>query len=376
MLDQILDEHGVPPDGWAFDRPPLTGALLRRQAAAMTGRAAGEDGWRAEHMLLMPEGYWATLAEIWEGFLNGAPMPAALNQVRTVNIPKEEGGLRPVSIAQLLWRIANSALLAQVAPWVEAWAPEALQGGLKGRSAEHIHAQLMEALDRARREGHPFSAVKQDLRKCFDSVRPEVAVHLLRRFGLPEALGRYILRFYEGQNRWMQAAGATAAAPLKPEISILQGCPLSCLLLAALMATWVRAVANAAPEVQAGIYVDDRFLSTDSEEPEGPLEQAVIAGAAADLALGFLRHPDKKRAAATNRPLRLRLRPLADRVGRAKDSLEVLGVHYAFGLRRVRTYKVVRREEADRRLRRVACVSRAAGMRRKLIRQLVLPMLA
>ena len=63
----------------------------------------------------------------------------------------DDGGERPISLAQVLWRLANTVVVDKLTTWVDQWAPEELCGGLRGRSAETIYAALEAALTAAHR---------------------------------------------------------------------------------------------------------------------------------------------------------------------------------------------------------------------------------
>ena len=197
---------------------------------------------------------------------------------------------------------------------------------------------------------------------------------IIRRFGMPPGMTAYLRCLDELQTRWLEAAGATAAEPISPERSILQGCPLSCIWMAAVMTVWVHAL-RGIPQIECKVYVDDRIVSTNAAEPLGPLTAAARRSDEADAALGLTKHPGKKKAASTTKKGRQQLLPLKDRVGKAEAHLEVLGILYAYGKQRVRAFKPAKLEEARRRLRRTGKVSRSRWLKRSLVRQLVLPMI-
>ncbi len=70
-----------------------------------------------------------------------------------------------------------SAVLAQLAAWIEAWAPAELTGGLKGRSAEELHYRLWGAISEALSTRGTLAGMKLDLRKCFDKASPEQTLY-------------------------------------------------------------------------------------------------------------------------------------------------------------------------------------------------------
>jgi hypothetical protein len=371
-LNWVPEGGWAPAAGWASME--LSAPALVRLARKQIGKAMGLDGWAAADLLRLPPDFWERLASTWNRFLHGERLPALLAQIRTVGLDKPEGGQRPISLAAVAWRICNTALIGKLADWVEQWAPPELTGGLRGRSSEEVHASLLHRLQTAHRLGETFSSIKEDIQKAFDSIWIDVVEHIVRRFGMPEGLSSYVRCFYELQERWMEAAGATATQPISPERSILQGCPLSCIWMAAVMTIWVVALREI-PQIECKVYVDDRIVSTTDEEPLGPLTAASERSDEVDSALGLTKHPGKKRAASTTARGRKQLAPLKDRVGKAEAKMEVLGILYAYGRQQVQAFKPVKLAEARRRLRRTGKVSRSPWLKRSLIRQLVLPMI-
>ena len=101
-VDQFL--NWVPEGGFACTTVNITAGALRRANRKGMGKAAGPDDWRADEWDKLPEDFWLKLAEVWELVLGGAPIPEQWLHVRCVMIPKEGGGQRPISVAELAWR--------------------------------------------------------------------------------------------------------------------------------------------------------------------------------------------------------------------------------------------------------------------------------
>ena len=182
-LEEFL-QH-VPLGGWApdagWENAEISGPGLLRRARAAAGKAADSGGWTAKALLCLPEEFWDEVAEVWNEFLQGAEMPPILAEVRTVGVPKEDGTDRPISVAALLWRLANGVLVERLTSWVEAWAPPELAGGLRGRSAADIHGSLIAAIQEAERAQSMFSAMKENVKKAFPSIWVGLACHILER---------------------------------------------------------------------------------------------------------------------------------------------------------------------------------------------------
>eukprot|EP00438_Fugacium_kawagutii_P032007 Skav201741 [mRNA] locus=scaffold2498:357059:359761:+ [translate_table: standard] len=121
--------------------------------------------------------------------------------IRCVLVPKPEGGLRPISVACLAWRIGMSSILQQLQPWLDSWLPPFLLGGLKHRDAREAHELLHHDIFQALQTHRKFFGAKLDIRKCFDSVSPLQAIHVWDHLQAPpEVTG--LLRFFYSFSVW------------------------------------------------------------------------------------------------------------------------------------------------------------------------------
>ena len=210
------------------------------------------------------------------------------------------------------------------------------------------------------------------LRQCMAVA----GLRVWRRLGAPAPVVDVLERFYGGQRKWVEGKGAVAAAPISCARSLLQGCPASCLLLAAMMATWVEQVkAAAGPSLEVGVFVDDRTLwsTAAAGAAAATLTRALDRADLVDAAMGFVLHPDKGELFARTRGGRAALQALAPRVGPVAHSFKLLGVVY-------NTTKAIRRpvdpkwdRKVNARLRRIGKAVRSRHAKAKMIRKLVLP---
>ena len=131
---------------------------------------------------------------------------------------------------------------------------------------------------------------------------------------------------------------------------------MSCLLMAAIMAVWVHAMREV-PGVATKVYVDDRIVTTTSEEPEERLQEASAQSGRVDAALGLERHPDKSRSASSEQRGRDLLKTAEEVLDKTSDAMEVLGIPHAFGRRRPRAFKPEKLTRVHRRLKRIRWMS-------------------
>ena len=123
-----------------MDEILLTGGKLKRVMREAANTAAGVDQVKAADFGDLPEEAFDELAELWHTVLRGAPLPDTWVQVRTVTIPKDEGGYRGLSIAAQMWRTCMSATIQALGGKVATGrAPRGSPGPQPGRLALPSH---------------------------------------------------------------------------------------------------------------------------------------------------------------------------------------------------------------------------------------------
>ena len=140
----------------------------------------------------------------------------------------------------------------------------------------------------------------EDVRRAFPSIRNPIGLYVLEKYGLPQGLVHYIQGFCDQLEHSFGANGAVAAENAHPEVGGLQGCPLTCLIMGAIMSVWVMAMKEV-PDVETKVFVDDRIVTTTSQSPDETLAAASVKSGEVDAALGLERHPDKRQAASSSR---------------------------------------------------------------------------
>ena len=327
-LHQLLTELQLDRAGHRAPPLRLEGHALLRRARATAKKAPGCDGWAGKHWSRLPEQFFHSLADVWNSILDGASIPAAWTQVRICLIPKGDGGLRPLAIAALAWRLGAACLVQLLGDWIRRVFPEELYGGLPGKSVDDVHAELTHDLY-VQRGGGPLAGCKADVRKCFDSASPYLAVDCLRALGAPQALLDVIGRFYAQHERWLMVDGVSTRRPLLDCHALLQGCPLSPLCLNAMMVVWLKTVQREDTGVKLATFIDDRTLWLRKRRGAArAIQRAMAAGAVADQALGFTLHPEKLESFGTTQKVRESLHEFSDTVGVPQFTFKLLGIPY------------------------------------------------
>ena len=198
------------------------------------GKAAGADAWFAADLLRLPDSFVRALLEFWNLCLDVAQLPRAWQTVRVALLPKEDGGMRPLAIASVLYRVCMTATVKALRTWSRSWLPSELYGGVEGRGAHGVHSALFHAL-REYQNSRLLVGYKADIKRCFDSIDYETVFYVFSKLGAPPRLTSLLRQFYAVQTRWFGYKGTVFNGPIKAERGLLQGCPASPLLLNALM---------------------------------------------------------------------------------------------------------------------------------------------
>ncbi|CAE7286667.1 unnamed protein product [Symbiodinium sp. CCMP2592] len=239
--------------------PDLSGAALRRVAMSMKGKAAGPDSWRIEDWLLLPDGFWCSLSRLWLQVLACGVVPARWSEGQVVLIPKPSHGMRPLTVLNVAWRIGAKAVAMSLRGWTTSWASCRTLGGVSRRSTRDVYLQVLESLD-----CDENCYVQQDLSKFFDSVQVPQLLLTLERFGAPSTLRDLVRGFYDSHFRVFSYMGTCGKRWRRITSGIAQGCPLSPVLVATVMATWsicVEGTGNSTPgAVRTVSFVDDRLV--------------------------------------------------------------------------------------------------------------------
>ena len=367
LLAQLRLPHAEAPE------VRVCGDVLYRRARAAARKAAGCDDWSGRLWRALPLEFFVALADIWNSVLAGAPIPESWTQVRICLIPKEEGGQRPLAIAALAWRLGASAVVQQLNGWIRTVFPHELYGGLPERSIADVHYKLTHALF-VQQAGGPLAGCKADVRKCFDTADPRLAVLCLRALGAPESMLDVIGRFYEVHTRWLSVDGMFARHPVVGAAALLQGCPFSPLCLNAMMAVWLARVKEAGTHCNLAVYLDDRTIWIRQRRGAAlAVHAAMQAGASADEALGFSLHPNKLESFGTTQTVREELMAVADDVGTPQATFKLLGVPYnVTKAHPVATSGITTKLEG--RCKRIQLCGQSYSIRRALLARLVIPL--
>ena len=320
---ELVDKYlGFIPNG-GYEGATRNGYLepvkLALRAKRQAKKAQGLDGWKPADVARLPIGWYKVLADVFATMLAVGKVPANWCAVRICLIPKHDGtgDKRGLGIAAFAWRLCMSELLSHHNGWICNWLHPDIASG-PGRSAENLLDNLLDDL------GDPSKEVvgaKIDLSKCFDRLSIARGCRILIALGFDPAIADILLDFYRQVYVHVECEGAISKDPLKILKGLLQGCPVSVLIMLAEDTCWAHFV-NAHSTAKAGAYFDDRSIwSEDSAE----VRKAVDASWQFDKDAGWLWNHKKGQLFGGKRKL-AELADLESRVGPAGPTVELLGI--------------------------------------------------
>ena len=373
-----IDAYAEEVAAGARDAPDIqfSKEAIRRVARAMSGKAAGTDGWSGSDLSKLPLEAYQPLAQLWTAVWAGASVPQQWWHVRMCFIPRQIG------IAQLAWRIGLKVIIGQITEWLLEWVPPELCGGIPQRDMRGFMEELFDAVDEALRTGRPetqLAGCKIDFTKFFDTLSTEASTRILETLRAPPRLVE-LLRLASGEQvRWIDANGYSHHTPVTTKRGVIAGCPASMMQTAAVMACWVMQVRQT--RAKAGAFVDDRSLWGQGVDAARHVEEAVRLTAAFDRDMRLEWNLTKGETFGSNPAVRAELREVAAHVSPLhppKAQFELLGtvVHIHAGARTRRAdVKGKDGQTLEQRitkvLRRIPIATRNCDMRRMLVQMLV-----
>ena len=163
LLEQILERDNM---------------LLAWKRIKANNGAAGVDGLSVREAASFIRQHWEGIRS---SLANGRYVPAP---IRRVEIPKPDGGCRPLGIPTVLDRLIQQAVAQILTPIFDPHFSDSSHGFRPGRSAHDAVRQVRKLF----RSNHPI-AVDVDLAKFFDTVDHGLLLRLVaKRIGDPRVL--------------------------------------------------------------------------------------------------------------------------------------------------------------------------------------------
>ena len=123
--------------------------------------------------------------------------------------------------------------------WQEGWCSPGQHGFRIGHGCEEVLWQFGLLMEHALGEGDEIHTVHFDFAKCFDSIPHGVTLQLAEKLGMLKGIGKALTGMYRDLDRHFRVPGGMGE-PFKATNGILQGCPISVVLVNVLLVVWMR----------------------------------------------------------------------------------------------------------------------------------------
>ena len=239
----------------------LTGDALRRAFHRMRlTSAAGADGWRVAELRALPTSLLNLLADVLGLIETTGNWPVALSSGLVSLIDKGEGAsptkLRPIGVMSAIYRAWASVRVRDLALWQRSWIDDSLHVYRAGHAPEDVWWQMALHIEQSLLTGDDLTGFVLDWSKCFDRVPIEIVLKLAEHMGMPAGVHSALAGMYRSLRRRFRLSGHVGPSFASTN-GIIQGCPLSVLLLNALMNVWASAIRSRAPSVKPAVFADD-----------------------------------------------------------------------------------------------------------------------
>ena len=242
----------------------------------MRTSSAGSDGWRIGELKALPPELINRISELFNVIEQIGRWPTALTLGIVSMLPKGDGlgpsDMRPITVMSTLYRLWSAIRVNSVLQWQEGWASPALMGFRNLLGCEDVFWQMGLDIESALLQGSRLCGLSIDFSKAFDRVPREHVFRLAERLGLPQFILEPLKAMYGQLQRRFKIGGCLSDA-FQSTNGILQGCPLSIILLNLLMQVWCNAAESLGADPKC--YADDANASCEKpQEVLGLLEMS------------------------------------------------------------------------------------------------------
>ncbi|KAJ9438671.1 Retrovirus-related Pol polyprotein from type-1 retrotransposable element R2 [Diplonema papillatum] len=255
----------------------LTGEDLRSiLGKKRDGGVPGVDGWNTAELKKLPLPLLNALAEVFNAIEATGTWPDALLEAAVTLIPKDETldplALRPITVTSAIYRLWASTRLRDVVQWQEKWIANSQHGFRPKHGTVDVVFEIASQIEEALLTGKELYGVALDFAKCFDKVPRDIVLKLVGELGLHERILGPLRDIYARLRRRYKLHMGVGGVFFTTN-GILQGCPLSVILINALLSIVVRRVDDVGG-VTSESFADDLTLL--SRLREACLQNALV----------------------------------------------------------------------------------------------------
>ena len=249
----------------------ITGSQLRAAVQKVPAHSAcGADGWRRSELLALPTPFWDMLASVLCGMATAGVWHPCLTTVLTSLIPKkadtnfltDPGGLRPISVASLVYRAWSGVLAKRLHALLECSLTPSSHGFRCGESAQTAMACTYLKCQNSSLAGQGLHIITYDMHKCFDSLPWDKVHRSLLACGVHGPTAHALRNHWCHIRRLWKLQGRFCEASFSATNGLLQGDPSAPACLVAFLCEPIRRIQTLWPAVSISQYADDVLFSS------------------------------------------------------------------------------------------------------------------
>ena len=205
--------------------------------------STGLDGWCVADLLCLPDVLLNWLAELLTVIEQTGRWPRILARGFISLIPKGEGMLpmqqRPLSVLSQIYRVWAGVCLEECMTWQETRIHPQAYGLRKKRGATDAAGMISLLIELCHVMHTTLMGFGLDYVKCFDLIPQQVVLLVAKEEGMDEGVHRALSGMYAQLMRCFKIM-ACMCTFFQATNGILQGCPLSVILINLLTSIWKR----------------------------------------------------------------------------------------------------------------------------------------
>ena len=283
-------EYGPTMQRAVVDLPELDGPTLCAKLRITKVTSPGMDRWGIDDLKLLAT--WSPvlfeqLARLLHTVEERGCWPEPLVQGAVCCVPKDVDRAVPtamqhrhstiLSSVYRLWAAVRHDQLA--VSWQPKWIHRGAYG-LKGRpAADALVFDTCAYLAGASQANQFVAGISYDFEKCFDRVPFAFAVNVLRARGCDNKICRALDAFYSHHVKHFRIDGHYDS-PLRPFNGLVQGCPLSMLVLSSMISCWHEHLEASRADAESKSYADDISVFATGSRPQVVHTKVVAAHSA------------------------------------------------------------------------------------------------
>ena len=257
--------------------------------------ACGIDGWRIDELQRLPVPLLQLFAELFNLIERTSCWPQGLLTALVTLIPKGDSGapldLRPITVTSAVYRLWACRRLKDIVRWQDGWLLPSQRGFRTGGSTDDVLLDITSAIEETLLNDElELYLVALDFQKCFDRVPQKLVLALAKSMGMHARVLDPLTSMYSHLRRRFKLPNGVGQEFMVTN-GILQGCPISAMLINALLAVVLSVILNEVSGTSSSSYADDVTIMSDTSETH--IQEAVTILTEFCHLTGMRLHPSK-----------------------------------------------------------------------------------